>query len=417
MAQENRMTIIVLIPLALELIGLLFAVAVDPYILKRQRRIMLMIIGLIFIHLIQNATEHYLTYYIAKPFVRTIIAVLGYAIRPAILLMFLCLIGNRKNYRPEWILLAINACIHLTAFFSTICFQISAQNLFIRGPLGYTCHAVSAILLFELLYTTYRRFSDNGYQTIGIPLFNVILIVLSVFLDSFVNSRYYPVTFLSIAVVNCSLLYYIWMHLQFAKEHEKDLMAQQRIRIMVSQIQPHFLYNTLSTIQALCRIDPDKAAETTEKLGIYLRANLDSLNQETLVPLQKELDHTRIYGEIEKERFPDIDIAYEIEVDDFLLPALSIQPLVENAIRHGVRGRKDGLILVKTKHEAGKHLVIIEDNGVGFDVATLRDDDPDHIGLFNVRERISSMCHGTMEIESVIGQGTKITITIPEEKT
>ncbi|MBR4421836.1 MAG: histidine kinase [Erysipelotrichaceae bacterium] len=416
MAQENRMTIIVLFPFALELIGLLFAVTVDPYVSKRQRRIMLMIIGLIFILLIQNTAEHYLVYDIAMPFIRTMIAVLGYAIRPVILLMFLYLIGNRKSYRPEWILLIINTCIHLTAFFSAVCFRISAQNRFVRGPLGYTCHIVSAILLFELLYATYHRFSDGKRQMIVIPLFNVILIILSVVLDSFIYFRYYPVTFLTIAVVNCSFLYYIWMHLQFAKEHEKDLMAQQRIRIMVSQIQPHFLYNTLSTIQALCKIDPDKAAETIERFGTYLRANLDSLNQETLVPLQKELDHTRIYGEIEKERFPDIDIVYEIDDVDFLLPALSIQPLVENAIRHGVRGRKDGRILVKTKNESGNHVIIIEDNGTGFDVNALKDDDSDHIGLFNVRERIASMCNGTMEIESTIDQGTKIIITIPEEK-
>ena len=90
-----------------------------------------------------------------------------------------------------------------------------------------------------------------------------------------------------------------------------------RTQLLVSQIQPHFIFNTLSTIQALCRIDPEKAFDTIEKFGTYLRMNLESMGQPTLIPFQKELEHTRIYAEIEMLRYPEIHIVYDIRDDDF----------------------------------------------------------------------------------------------------
>ena len=99
------------------------------------------------------------------------------------------------------------------------------------------------------------------------------------------------------------LLYYIWLHLQFVREHENDLKAQQRIQIMMSQIQPHFMYNTLATIQALCLSDPQKAFDTTALFSAYLRDNIDSLSKSDLIPVHKELQHTKIYTDIEMIRY------------------------------------------------------------------------------------------------------------------
>lgn len=111
---------------------------------------------------------------------------------------------------------------------------------------------------------------------------------------------------------------------------------------MMSQIQPHFLFNTLSTIQALAETDAEKASKVIEEFAMYLRQNIDSLNQESLISVKKEIEHTRIYSDIERVRFPSLKIDYEIEDVDYLIPPLTIQPLVENAIRHGVRGKKNG---------------------------------------------------------------------------
>ena len=97
------------------------------------------------------------------------------------------------------------------------------------------------------------------------------------------------VNYLTDAIVTDCILYYNWLHMRFVKEYEEALRARQRIEIMMSQMQPHFLYNTLMTIQALCRKDPEKAFEITGRFGIYLRQNIDSLEHMELIPLKIRL--------------------------------------------------------------------------------------------------------------------------------
>ncbi|MBR1749276.1 MAG: histidine kinase [Ruminococcus sp.] len=225
--------------------------------------------------------------------------------------------------------------------------------------------------------------------------------------------RDYPVSYLTIAVVCCGLFYYIWLHLEFAKEHERALMAEQRIKIMMSQIQPHFVSNTLTTIQALCLLDPQKAFEVTGKFGSYLRNNIASLEEDNLIPIGKELEHTKVYAEIEMLRFPEISVEYNIEAEDFTLPALTIQPLVENAIRHGVRDRDHGVVEIATKITDDRYIITITDNGVGFDTKKPLPTDGSHLGIKNVRDRLSEMCGGTLLIDSKIDEGTTVTVTIP----
>jgi sensor histidine kinase YesM len=159
-----------------------------------------------------------------------------------------------------------------------------------------------------------------------------------------------------------------------------------------------------------------KGFSYNRKFGTYLRNNIDSLDQPELIPLEKEIEHTKIYAEIEMIRFPKINVEYKIEEKNFSIPALTIQPLVENAIRHGVRNREHGLVTVETKENEDNYEIIISDNGVGFDTETLKENDGSHIGLSNVKERIEKMCDGTFDIDSRINEGTKITITIPRNE-
>ena len=218
-----------------------------------------------------------------------------------------------------------------------------------------------------------------------------------------------------IAIFAIPVLLICLIHINMmGRKREQSLMAEQRIQIMMSQIQPHFLYNTLSTIQALCRKDPELAAQTVEKLGDYLRQNLAALGQSDLIPFKKELEHTKIYVDIEKLMSPDMEIDYMINDYNFLLPALTIQPLVENAIRHGIRGQKGGRITISARRDEGYHTIEISDNGKGFDIQASADTgEGKHIGIRNVSERVEKMCGGTLEVESSPGNGTTITIFIP----
>lgn len=411
---QDNMTAI--LPLFLELFCLLFVVLLDPYIKRSHRRIMLISIALITLSVVQNLLNDYFGFYYNNPTLRTLNSIFGYSVSPVIIVLFCMLVSDKTKQLPLWIVTGVNALIHSTSLFSHVCFWISDDNHFRRGPLTYTSHVVCAGLLLYLLYLTLKRKSDRKSSRLFIPVFNILSVVAAFLLDTFVTHTDEGVTFTTIATVNSCLFYYIWMHLEFVHDHEKALMAEQRIRIMMSQIQPHFLYNTLSSIQALCLSDPEKAFDVTEKFGTYLRQNIDSLDQPQLIPFEKELEHTRVYSEIEMIRFPSIRIEYDTRDTDFSIPALTVQPLVENAIRHGIRGVENGIVCVSSKKAGDFYEIMISDNGRGFDVQAAENASGTHIGLHNVKERIEEMCGGTLTIESITGAGTTITIRIPAEK-
>ena len=411
----SNVFLVLLLPILLELAGLTFAVWTDQYISRKHRRVMFIIIGLIAALILQNIAGYLLDRDGTRPFARTLVGIFGYSIRPVILLLFFYIVSEKKSLWPAWLLVGINCAVHLTACFSRVCFWIDAENVFHRGPLGFTCHIVSALLLCELVYLTLHEYVSERKRDAWIPLANAALIIGSVVLDTFVDYRYLPTTCLTVAVVSSTLFYYIWLQMQFVRRREMAMMAEQRIQIMMTQIQPHFLYNTLSTIQVLCSVDPKRAADITGKFSTYLRQNLNSLEFTGLTPFTRELEHTKTYVEIEMIRFPNICVEYAAEDWNFSIPPLTIQPLVENAIRHGVRIREQGIVRVTAQRTEGGHRIVIRDNGVGFDVNAPELRDGTHVGLKNVRERIEKMCGGSMTVESRIGAGTTVTILIPEK--
>ena len=404
-----------LLPLFLQLVGLTFAVLIDPYIGRKYRRGMLVIIALIFTLTAQNLTEYMLSDHIPLPRLRILVSMYGYIVRPVILALFFKIVVQDKKHWFVWGLTILNAIIFSTAIFSDICFTISKDNHFYRGTLGYSCHIVSGILILQLLFVTLKELRHDKKIENSIPIINVFIIVTAVLLDLFIPMKVTVTSYLTVAIVSCTVFYYIWLHLMFERKHARALQAEQRMQIMMSQIQPHFLYNTLSTIQALCKTDPDKAFDTTEKFGTYLRQNIDSLSKSTLIPIDKEVEHTRIYAEIEATRFPHIHIDFDVDCTDFSIPALTIQPLVENSIRHGVRIRKDGRVSVTVRNKGTGHEIVIKDNGKGFDVSSIGKMEGTHIGLTNVKERVESQCGGTFTVNSVLNEGTTITMFIPEK--
>ena len=335
-----------------------------------------------------------------------------------ILYFFIRISGNDRHRKLLYAILAGNAILMCTAFFAPWVFGYDDNGHWHRGPLGFVPFAVSLLLILWLVAGAIVRYRRQKKKDAIVPVIISLFVILSVALD--VGLGYSPpVSFLTVAITESTVFFYIWLHLQFVREHEKALKAEQRIRIMVSQIQPHFLFNTLSTIQALTETDPEKASEVIEKFALFLRQNIDSLNQESLIPVRKEIEHTRTYSDIEKVRFPSIRIEYEIEDEDFLVPSLTIQPMVENAIRHGVRGKKNGWVTVSVYREGDDHVISIRDNGKGFDVDRMIHEtrNGDHIGVKNVRDRVIDMTGGTFAIESEIGEGTSVTIRIPEKGT
>ncbi len=206
--------------------------------------------------------------------------------------------------------------------------------------------------------------------------------------------------------------------LQKAQRLEEEL-AQSRIAIMLSQIQPHFIYNTLVVISHLCDIDPAQAKQAVLEFSRYLRGNLDALTCHTLISFEAEMEHTRNYLAIEQKRFGErVKIETDLRATGFMLPALTLQPVVENAVRHGItKQMHGGTVWIETRDGDGYVEILVRDDGVGFDTAARREEDGrTHVGLENVRQRLAAMRGGTLQVESAIGQGTSVRITLPQNQ-
>ena len=192
-------------------------------------------------------------------------------------------------------------------------------------------------------------------------------------------------------------------------------LTESRIATMISQIQPHFIYNTLGTIEQLCITEPKEASKLVRNFSLYLRGNFSELDNVKPIRFSQEMNHVKHYTDIEQVRFPDMTIQYDLRSVEFLLPALSVQPLVENAIKHGLMGLEEGGIVTISAYETKESYVVeVTDDGVGFDM-NAGYDETKHVGIKNIRGRIEAMCGGSLTIESKIGSGTKATIKIPKE--
>ena len=249
-------------------------------------------------------------------------------------------------------------------------------------------------------------FTETSDKMIKHPfIIYTIFPITGVFLDYCIHG----LSLTYIGLVLSVLIIYANIYLQKQKMIEK-----QKNALMLSQINPHFVYNTLSTIAAMCDTSPKQAKYLTIDFAQYLRRNIDTLTSEELIPFEQEMDHVACYLKIEKARFRErLNVIYSIQCKDFSLPPLAIQPLVENAVKHGITKKAEGgTVKLCTYEEDGSYIVEIIDDGVGFDTENVEM----HVGLQNVRRRIVAMCHGELTVKSTVGIGTRARLEIPKKK-
>jgi LytS/YehU family sensor histidine kinase len=184
------------------------------------------------------------------------------------------------------------------------------------------------------------------------------------------------------------------------------------------------LFNSLTAIARLCDKDPGMAKEMTLEFSQYLRGNMDSLTENDLIPFKQELKHTKIYISIEKAIYgKGLNVIYNIEVSDFELPPLTLQPIVENAVKHGI-GRREGggTVTISTRETDTDFELIVTDDGLGFESinpymgsGVKGENKQISIGVANVKNRLSAMCGGSLVIESELGVGSTVIIKIPKK--
>lgn len=209
------------------------------------------------------------------------------------------------------------------------------------------------------------------------------------------------------------------------REKERDLhereerLTTQQARVMTRQMQPHFIFNSLASIEALCVLDPEKAAVCVENLAGYLRGNIDGMVTDELIPFQTELQHIRQYVALEQaDPARQFTMDYELKTMDFFLPALTVQPIVENAVKHGALSRDDGSgrVLLRTEEVGSLVRVTVEDNGLEAGNLTEKQEESRGVGVKNTEHRLAAQCGGSLSIKHG-REGTRAVILIPKEGT
>lgn len=195
---------------------------------------------------------------------------------------------------------------------------------------------------------------------------------------------------------------------------EQELYDMQ-INILSAQISQHFIYNTLTTIKYLCKKDALLAAETVDEFAGYLRGNLEALTGDKTIWFSEELMHVKNFLAIEQKRFGKrINVIYDIREEAFMLPPLTLQPIVENAVKHGIAPKEQGgTIRISTGKNDTDYWIRVEDDGVGYCVKERAKEKKTHIGMCNVAGRVGGLCGGSVKVLSSFGEGTKVLIKIP----
>jgi LytS/YehU family sensor histidine kinase len=196
---------------------------------------------------------------------------------------------------------------------------------------------------------------------------------------------------------------------------EQEEAAKQRTHIAVLQMRPHFIHNTLMSIYYLCAQNPEKAQTVIKDFSRYLQSNFTAIAKEGMIPFAEELEHTRAYLAVEQAQFEDsLFVDYDTEYTKFLVPPLTLQPIVENAVKHGMDPDSDPLhITIRTLRIGSGSEIIVEDNGSGFDQSDKAGSNDPHIALSNIEQRLKMMCRGEITITPREGGGTVVMVTIP----
>ena len=310
---------------------------------------------------------------------------------------------------------AVYLVMILTSPFTGAVFTIDAGGYYRVGPLKVASFLLDPIVMVVVIILILRYRKTLKVEGI---LYLVSICVLSI-PTMILWDVWYPEPEYMMAT-----LYFVLVFILFHRELTTQLvkkekeMAESKITTAISQIQPHFIFNSLSTIKFLVKKDQMEAVEAIDEFSDYLRGSMDSLTRKCCVPFSEELELVNHYMYLEKKRFGDkINIKYDIQLDGFMVPALSVQPIVENAVKHGIRGQlKGGTIEIATKEDTKNFIIQVTDDGAGFDPQAKKEDGKSHVGIANVQKRLALMCEGTLEIESAPQKGCQVTIRIPKRK-
>jgi MFS family permease len=297
-----------------------------------------------------------------------------------------------------------------SAAFMGVFSYVAPDNYYYRGPLyPLLLLPLVAILLLTLTGVIRRRKRLShkvflSFLIATLPMTGALLVQM--FVDVF--------PLFDISYVLSALSMY---GLILSDQIEQDLRRQreisnQRASIMVLQMRPHFIYNTMMSIYSLCNQNPQLARQVIMDFTTYLRKNFTAVASAAPIPFSSELEHTRAYLAVEQAQYEDsLFVDYDTPHIWFRVPPLTLQPIVENAVKHG-RDPYAGPfhVSIRTRKTDSGSEIVVADNGRGFERA---DDSDGGLALKNIRQRLEIMCGGSLTITPNDSGGTVVTVTIP----
>ena len=334
---------------------------------------------------------------------------------PLLTLYLLYCIGKGWRRQPVIYIVAAIWTVYFALLvvtqFTTEIYTVTADNVYQRGDL-YPVLLVPPMILMAVNLAVFVRGRDQLSAKQRKAFMCYLLIPLGCML---VQAMSYGLLMIVIGTSVGAMLMFLFVLRdqtdRYIRQQEESI--RQRSNVMLLQMRPHFIYNTMMSIYYLCKQDPDRAQQVILDFTTYLRKNFTAMAREETISFSEEMEHTRAYLAVEQVRFEGkLSVEFDTRHMAFRLPPLTLQPVVENAVKHGVDPEADPLhITVHTRKTDRGSEIIVTDTGPGYEPAN--DNEP-HIALANIRERLKIMCGGELEISGRDGGGTAVTIVIPD---
>ena len=397
------------------LIGLLFT-AVNRVMDRKNKIFFLSMFSVLFLYITSDFINQLSQNYVLSQATLFFDSFFSSVLMPMLTWYMLFLLGldwqKSPVFRIVMLLWTIYFMLLISTQFTTAIYYYTPDNVYHRGPL-YPLLLVPPILIMLVnQFYLIRRKDDLNRKQFAALLAYFLLPMIAMVLQICFYGLYLIVFGTSLAAM-IMLSFIVW-DLMEQYVHQREEIMRQRSRIMVLEMRPHFIFNTLTSIYYLSVQDAAKAQQVILDFTTYLRRNFDAIAKERMIPFSSELEHTRAYLAVEQVRFEDkLFVEFDAPHTDFQIPPLTLQPIVENAVKHGIDPELDSLkITVQTRKTDNGSRIIVKDSGPGFKPS---DNDEPHIALDNIRKRLELMCRGTLTISSGEESGTTVEIFIPAE--
>ena len=337
------------------------------------------------------------------------------AIMPVVTSLILYFSKEKESRSPlMWIslsLLILYCAMLISTLFSPVFYSVDLAGNYQRGPL-YPLLLIPPLLalLLNCLGLLRRRGKMSRRQSIAMAG-----MLLPPLLCGIIQTFYEGILPIAIGIILGTLMMFIQIIQdqldQYLEQEERN--AQQKFEIRVLQMRPHFIYNALTSIYYLIDSDSEKAKKVVRDFTVYLRNVFSSVVRTEMIPFEEEMQHTRAYLAVEEARFGNqLIIVFDLPHIHFLIPPLTMQPLVENAVKHGMDPESGPLtVTIRTRKKEEEMQIIVNDDGAGYHPTDSTDD---YSALDNIRARMKKFCKGTMSIRcGENGRGTCVILHIP----